>query len=303
MTRAGPSSAASMPDTHFSLQWNGGSLDLSEPRLMAVLNVTPDSFSDGGLFHRPEEAIRRGLQMAAEGADILDVGGESSRPTGAVYGAGAERVSEAEEIARVVPVIRALAKETDIPLSIDTTKSAVARAALDAGAVIVNDISGLSMDPQMGAVCAAAGCPVVLMHMRGTPSNTFANAAFEDVVGDVARELREAVERAVDSGIARENLVLDPGLGFGKPQDGNLRMIRDMHDFHALNLPILMGPSRKSFIGEALGGVGVEARAWGTAAAVAACVWAGAHVIRVHDVAPMRDVMRVTRAIMRGTCT
>jgi dihydropteroate synthase len=287
--------------TNATLRWSGGELDLSEPRIMGVLNVTPDSFSDGGLFHRPEDAIAHGLQMVEQGAEILDVGGESSRPAGAVYGAGAERVSEAEEIGRVVPVIRALSLESGVPISIDTTKSAVAEAALEAGAVMVNDISGLSMDPRMGAVCAAAECPVVLMHMRGNPGDTFASAAFDDVVADVVRELAEAVDRAVAAGIARDQLVLDPGLGFGKPQAGNLQMIRDMAAFHTLGLPLLMGPSRKAFIGEALGGVGVEGRDWGTAAAVAVCVWAGAHIVRVHDVSPMRDVVRVTRAIARGT--
>ena len=209
-------------------------------------------------------------------------------------------MGEAEEIERVIPVIRALAQDGGVPISIDTTKSRVAEAALEAGAAIVNDISGLTMDPRMGPVCAQAQCPVVLMHMRGTPGDTFESDGFQDVVEDVARELAEAVERAIQAGIAREKLVLDPGIGFGKPQAGNLRMIRDMSAFHALGLPILMGPSRKAFIGEALGGAEVGERLFGTAAAVAISAWAGAHLLRVHDVQAMRDVVHVTRAIARG---
>ncbi len=258
---------------------------------MGVLNVTPDSFSDGGLFYGPEAAVARGLEMASEGADIIDVGGESTRP----FSGG---VSSVEEIERVVPVIRKLSAEIRIPISIDTTKADVARAALDAGASMINDISALRFDPALAEVAAAAGVPVVLMHMQGTPETMQKAPQYGDLVGEIKTFLREAVERAGSAGVAENLLILDPGIGFGKTFDHNLCLINRLDELAALGKPLLAGPSRKSFIGHILG-VEPPGRVNGSLAAAVACVMKGACIVRMHDVAGSVEAVRVIDAVMR----
>ena len=265
--------------------------------VMGVVNVTPDSFSDGGLFLDSEAAIAHGLSLVEAGADILDIGGESSRPAGAFYGDGAVGISVSDEMARVIPVIQGLAAQCDVPLSIDTAKSEVAQAALHAGATIVNDISGFQMDEEMVHVVARNGCHVVLMHMRGTPQTTDSLGDYGDVVADICKELQERIFFAEKNGVPTGAILTDPGIGFGKSPEENLALIYHLDALIELGCPVLMGPSRKSFIGASLGGVGVEGREWGTAAAVAACVLNGAKIVRVHDVSSMGDVVRVSDAI------
>ncbi len=254
---------------------------------MGVLNVTPDSFSDGGLHVNPDRAVAHALTMLEEGADFIDIGGESTRP-------GSDPVPAEEELRRVLPVIRELAKRTDAPLSIDTYKSEVAEAALDAGAVIVNDISAMTMDARMAEVVARRRASVVLMHMKGTPKTMQANPHYGDVVLEVKSFLRQQTERAQRVGI--EQIIIDPGLGFGKTLEHNLTLMRELHAFNELSFPVLVGPSRKSFIGTILN-LPVEERLEGTAAAVAACVLRGAHIVRVHDVQAMTRVSRVADAL------
>ncbi|MBN2498710.1 MAG: dihydropteroate synthase [Deltaproteobacteria bacterium] len=260
------------------------------PYLMGVLNVTPDSFSDGGRFFERNAAQDHALAMAEAGADIVDVGGESSRP-------GAENTQAEEEIRRVLPAIEALVRYSTVPVSIDTTKSEVARAALDAGASMVNDISALRFDPRMVELVASAGVPVVLMHMRGTPADMqTGDLHYDDPLGEISAFLSAAVDGAVEAGIDRTRILVDPGIGFGKTAGQNLLLIRRLDAFAALERPVLVGPSRKSFIGKVLG-ASVDERLFGTAAAVAVAVMAGAHVLRVHDVAAMKQVLRVAQAI------
>lgn len=274
--------------------------DWTRVYLMGVLNVTPDSFSDGGSYPSVEDAVARGLSMVDQGADILDVGGESTRPAGSVYGVGGEPVDEQEELRRVIPVIEALVERTDVPISIDTTKAAVGRAALEAGAQIVNDVSGLQVDGEMADVVARAGCPVILMHMRGTPATTAAFSTFRNLLSEVHAELTERMELAVQAGVERTQIVLDPGLGFGKSTRQSLQLLRRLSFLRCLGeRPVLVGASRKSFIGDVLGGAPVDQREWGTAGAVAAAVMAGADIVRVHDVAAMRDVVRLAEAVRR----
>jgi dihydropteroate synthase len=255
---------------------------------MGVLNVTPDSFSDGGLYFDPEAAVARGIEMARDGADIIDVGGESTRP-------GSDPVPTEEEIDRVVPVIKRLATEVSIPVSIDTTKREVARAALAAGASIVNDVTG-SSDPSMFDVVREAGAGLAVMHMRGTPKTMQELTDYQDVVADVKAWLARRVAAAVSAGIERERLAVDPGLGFAKTADQNLLLMRDVAAFAGLDRPILVGPSRKSFIGRILDAE-VDDRVEGTAGAVAWLVANGAHIVRVHDVREMVRVVRVVDAI------
>jgi dihydropteroate synthase len=259
------------------------------PFLMGVVNVTPDSFSDGGRHADPDRAVAHALRLADEGADLLDVGGESTRP-------GAPPVPAEEEIRRVVPVVERLrARGLALPISVDTTKADVARAALRAGADLVNDVSGLR-DPALAAAVAETGAPVVLMHMRGTPADMQSRAVYGDVVGEVARELEEALRRADAAGIPRERTVLDPGIGFAKTAEHSLALLARLGELRALGRPLLVGPSRKSFIGKVTGAP-VEDRLAGTLAAVTACVLAGAELVRVHDVAPARQAALVAAAI------
>ncbi len=257
--------------------------------LMGILNATPDSFSDGGRLGGTEAAVARGLEMFAEGADWVDVGGESTRP-------GAARVPAEEELRRVVPVIQALRDRGAGPISIDTTRAAVAGAALDAGADIVNDVSALRYDPAMAALMAERRVPVVLMHLRGPFESMHRAPAYADVMGEIVRELEQALACAERAGVRRERLLVDPGLGFSKAAEHSLEALRRLPEMAALDRPVLVGPSRKSFLGRLLD-LPVERRLMGTAAAVASAVLLGAHVVRVHDVAAMREVVRVADAV------
>jgi dihydropteroate synthase len=258
-------------------------------RLMGIVNVTPDSFSDGGLFLDAEAAIEHGRELAAEGADILDVGGESTRP-------GAAAVSAEEELDRVGPVVEALA-EGEAPVSIDTSKRAVAAAALDAGAEIVNDVTALRGDPELAALCAERGCGVVLMHMLGEPRTMQDDPRYVDVVDDVRAFLAERIESAVSEGIAEERIWVDPGIGFGKTVEHNLELLRRLGELRDLGRPIVVGTSRKSFIGK-LTGAEVDDRLGGTVASSVLAHANGAEVLRVHDVGPVREALRTADAIL-----
>lgn len=258
---------------------------------MGILNVTPDSFSDGGRWTAVDAAVRRAAEMVEEGAGMIDVGGESTRP-------GADPVAAAEERARVVPVIEALRRVLPVPLSVDTCKAEVARAALDAGADVVNDVTALR-DPAMAAAVSAAGCGVVLMHMRGTPRTMQVDPRYDDVVREVTDELEAALGRAVDAGVDQERVVVDPGIGFAKTTDHNLRLVARLEALGRLGRPVLLGVSRKAFLGKLLGGAPPEERAVATAAACVAGLLHGARVFRVHDVRPVVEALRVAEAIRR----
>ncbi len=278
----------------------GKTLDFSaRTYIMGVLNVTPDSFSDGGKYATQEKAVEHALQMEAEGADIIDVGGESTRPKGP-YGEGAEEVSIAEEIRRVIPVIKELSARSAVAISIDTYKSAVAEAALDAGAAIVNDISGLNFDTSMAHVVASHGATLIAMHIKGTPRTMQQNPTYEDVVKEVKQSLFLSIEKARAAGI--EQIMVDPGIGFGKKLGHNLLLMKNLRQFVELGCPIAIGPSRKAFIGMLLD-LSVNQRLEGTAAAVAASILAGANVVRVHDVKEIKRVALVTDAILRASKT
>lgn len=256
---------------------------------MGILNVTPDSFSDGGSYGSFREAAERGFGMAEEGAAIIDVGGESTRP-------GSEAVPAGEELRRVLPVLRELSGKTTAVLSIDTTKAVVAREAIAAGAGIVNDTSALADDPEMAGVVRDSGCAVVLMHRRGVPATMQLRPHYDSFFDELVRELSERVDFATASGIDRERILVDPGIGFGKRLEDNLALHRELSRLQVLGRPIVFGPSRKGFIG-ILTGRPARERAFGTAAAVAVAVMNGAHVLRVHDVKEMRDVIQVAAAI------
>ncbi len=262
--------------------------------IMGVLNITPDSFSDGGKYIDPEAAVERGLQMVDEGADFIDVGGESTRPKGKTYGEGSDPVEVDEEIRRVVPVIAALVKRTSVPVSIDTYKSAVAKKAFDAGACIVNDISGFMFDESMPAVTARAGASAVLMHIKGTPKTMQLNPRYINVIEEVAEHLREAAARAEQAGV--KQIIVDPGIGFGKTVAHNLALINNAKRFASLGYPVLIGASRKSFIGEVLGLPVAERREGSLAAAVIAAT-KGAHILRVHDVRETKRAVMMSDAI------
>ncbi len=274
----------------FRLRLGARALELG-PRtaVMGIVNVTPDSFSDGGRFLDPAAALEQGLRLAAEGADVLDVGGESTRP-------GAAPVPPAEQIRRVVPVVRGLAA-AGCPVSVDTTSAAVAEAALAAGAVMVNDVSGLAADPALGPLVARSGASLVLMHLRGTPATMQAHAAYGDVGAEVVAELGAALARAEAAGVPREHCVVDPGLGFSKAAEHSLAALARLGDLAALGRPVLVGPSRKSFIGAVLGGLPPAERLEGTIAACCAAAERGAHIVRVHDVLPVRRALDVADAI------
>lgn len=259
--------------------------------IMGILNVTPDSFSDGGRFIERGRAVERGLEMFEEGADFIDVGGESTRP-------GAIPVGAEEEMDRVVPVVEALASK-GVPVSIDTTKAEAARAALASGAEMVNDVSALGMDSAMAGVCAEFKAAVVLMHMRGTPSTMQEDTGYKDLVSEVYNHLMARIDYAVASGIGRESIIIDPGIGFGKSSGGNIELIGRLREFRTLGAPILLGPSRKSFIGAALG-AGAEVRLMGTIAVAVAAVLNGASILRVHDVKEARMALDMADAIRGG---
>jgi dihydropteroate synthase len=276
------------------LLWRLGNQDLDcgeRTLVMGILNVTPDSFSDGGLYLDHGVAVARGIEMVDEGADLIDVGGESTRP-------GSDPVSPDEERDRVVPVIETLAAKVPVPISVDTRKPAVAGAALEAGALIVNDISG-ARDPEMFAVAREAGAGVVLMHMRGEPKTMQVAPQYDDVVTEVHEYLRERIEAAEFAGIAPERLCIDPGIGFGKDLQQNLTLMHHVDALLGLGRPVLVGPSRKRFIG-ALLDLPEDERIEGTAGAVAWLVGRGAHIVRVHDVKTMVRVVRVVDAIARA---
>jgi dihydropteroate synthase len=263
------------------------------PYIMAILNVTPDSFSDGGHYFNIDRAVKHAKMMAAEGADIIDIGGESSRP-------GSEPVLLEKELERVIPVIKALSKEIDIPISIDTYKAEVAKEALNAGASIINDISGLRFDPLMAKVAAEAGCPVIIMHMKGTPRDMQKRPVYKDVVKEITAFFKERISFAVKNGIKKNKIIIDPGIGFGKTVVHNLEIIKRLKEFRKLGVPILIGPSRKSFIGRILN-ADVDKRLEGTAAAVAIGIANGANIVRVHDVKEMADVAKIADAIMTAS--
>lgn len=266
------------------LEWSGGSLDLSRPRVVGILNVTPDSFSDGGQNLDVDTAVQRALVMKEEGADIIDVGGESTRP-------GAAPVSSDQEWSRISDVVRRVNEEAGLPVSVDTRRPEVARKALRAGAVMVNDISGLKDD--MIEVVREEGAAACIMHMRGEPSNMQDDTRYVDVVGDVYAFLENRVRTAVAAGIPSERLVIDPGLGFAKDVDGNLEIMSRLDEFRSLGRPVLLGASRKSFLGKVSGG-GPEDRLEASMAAAAVACWQGVHLFRVHDV---KETVRTLRAV------
>jgi dihydropteroate synthase len=259
---------------------------------MGVLNVTPDSFSDGGHFFDADEAVQRGLQMAGQGAAIIDVGGESTRP-------GSQGVPTAEQIRRVVPVIEALARQIQAPISIDTHDARVAEEALSAGASMVNDITALS-DERMGRLAAEREAPVILMHMRGTPATMQTEPRYDDVVAEVVKFLCDRAQCARAFGIPPERIFIDPGIGFGKTVEHNLLLLRHIDRFVATGYRVLVGTSRKSFLGKITGRELPADRIFGTAATVALCVTAGVSVVRVHDVRQMLDVVKVAQVIQRA---
>ena len=272
----------------------GGSLALGDRVLvMGVINATPDSFSDGGRLLDPAQAIAAGVRMVDEGADLLDVGGESTRP-------GAAQVDEEEERRRVVPVIDGLVSQVRVPISVDTYKAATAEAALQAGAALVNDVSGLRYDPALAGIVASRRAAIVLMHTRGRSHDMYAQASYHDVVAEVLDELRESIAFATAAGISADRIIVDPGLGFAKEARHSYEALARLDAFTELGCPMLIGPSRKSFLAKPLGGtVAASERDWATAAAVTAAVLGGAHIVRVHAVREMVQVVRVAEEIRR----
>jgi dihydropteroate synthase len=282
----------------FRLQLPSQTLTLGKRTLiMGVLNVTPDSFSDGGKFLSVPKAVQRALELERAGADILDIGGESTRP-------GAASVPAMEELRRVLPVLEALRKRLRIPISIDTRKSVVAEIAVGAGAQIINDVSGLVHDPKIARVAAWGRVPIILMRMRGEPRTMQKMSFARDVMSDVIKGLRRSISVARNAGIAKSQIVIDPGIGFGKSLEQNYELLRKLPEIARLGYPLLVGTSRKGFLGAALAKKGKsapsEARIFGTAATVAACILGGAHIVRVHDVAEMLQVAKVTDHILNS---
>jgi dihydropteroate synthase len=279
------------------LVWARHCLDFSaKTQVMGILNITPDSFSDGGSFFDRTKAVAQALRMVEEGADIIDIGGESTRP-------GAEAVPLEEELRRTVPVIEALAGSVRVPLSIDTYKAEVARRALDAGASMVNDISGLRFDPGMAEVVARYGVPVIVMHIRGTPRDMQRNPVYEALIPEIVDYLRGSIAIGVKAMIPEDRVIVDPGIGFGKTVEHNLQIIRRLAEFRVLGRPVAIGVSRKAFLGKILDGAPPTDRVEGTAAAVAVSVLNGADIVRVHDVKEMVKVVKVADAIKRGSVT
>lgn len=272
---------------------HGGRLSVGDRTLiMGVINVTPDSFSDGGRLFDPDQAVEAGLRMADEGADLIDVGGESTRP-------GADPIDETEERRRVVPVIEGLAG-AGVPISVDTYRASTAAAALAAGAALVNDVSGLRYDPALAGVVATSGAAIVLMHTRGRSREMYQQASYHDVIDEVLDELRQSIAFAASAGIRSDHLIVDPGLGFAKEAVHSYEVLAGLSAFAELGRPLLVGPSRKSFLAKPLGGpVPPPERDWATAAAVTAAVLGGAHIVRVHAVREMLQVVRVADEIRR----
>ena len=282
----------------YQLSWSGYDMQLGRrTSIMGVVNITPDSFSDGGKFFARDAAVAQGQKLAADGADILDIGGESTRPF-------SDPVSVDEEIERVVPVIERLVDQVTIPISIDTMKAEVARRAIEAGASMINDVSALRFDPGIGEVARQFDLPLVLMHMLGNPKTMQESPAYDNLIVDISNFLKDAIERAQKQGISKSKLIVDPGIGFGKTVSHNLSLIRNLYAFAALEVPILIGPSRKAFIRKLLKDEHTEDLQpdlpiveTGTQAAVAAAVLSGAHIVRVHDVANTRATIRILDAI------
>jgi dihydropteroate synthase len=273
------------------LAWANFYLDFSKKTyIMGILNVTQDSFSDGGLYFDKSEAIKRAAQMVEDGADIIDIGGESTRP-------GSEPITIEEELRRTIPVIEVLSKEVNVPISIDTYKSEVVKKALDSGASMVNDISGLRFDPEMPKVVSAYKVPVVIMHIKGTPKDMQQNPVYEALIPEITDYLRDCIRLAIESGVSEDKIIIDPGIGFGKTFNHNLEIINNLHEFTLLEKPILIGLSRKAFIGKILRDAPVTDRLEGTAAAVAISIMNGANIVRVHDVKEMVKVAKVADAI------
>lgn len=268
------------------------------PLVMGVLNITPDSFSDGGLWLDPHRAVERAVAMVEEGAELLDLGAESTRPGGGVYGQGAELVPVDEELRRLLPVLEAVRARVSVPISVDTRKGIVARAAIAAGADLINDISALA-DPDLAAEVARSGCPVVLMHSRGSLDSMQRKISFEEVVPEVISELASLAKHAEAMGIERQRIVVDPGIGFGKTAAQNLEILRRLDEFQSLHLPLLVGASRKSFIGE-IDGSAANERLPGSLAAVGWAARHGVAIIRVHDVAETAQFLGVWKAIAGG---
>ena len=278
----------------YILQVNGKEFTLGPKTwIMGVLNVTPDSFSDGGQYSDKNKAIERGLGLIEEGSDIIDIGGESTRP-------GSEPIPAEEETRRVIPVIKALREKTETLISVDTTKSKVAQAALDAGADIINDISSLRFDPRMAPLAAERDVPVILMHMKGMPKTMQVDPYYEDVLREVKSFLEERINEAQAAGIKRERIIIDPGIGFGKRLEDNLALINKLHILGELDRPILIGTSRKSFIGNILD-LPPQERLEGTIASSIMSMAHGAHILRVHDVAAIKRAVLVAEAIMNET--
>lgn len=269
-------------------------LNLQRPLIMGILNVTPDSFSDGGRFTTVETAVAHALQMVDQGADMIDIGAESTRP-------GAPLISADEELRRLLPVVEKLASRIQVPISIDTWKAPVAEAALNAGAEIINDISGLTFDPSLAELAARHRAGLVLMHTRGTPETMQQDTGYQDLMGEIADFLQLSLQRALAAGCSPEQLVLDPGIGFGKDLVGNLEILRRLPELAGLGYPLLVGTSRKGFIGKTLGREKPDDRLFGTAATVALAVAHGARILRVHDVQAMRDVADMTHSIVSLT--
>lgn len=259
---------------------------------MGILNVTPDSFSDAGKFFKLDDAVKQGIKMAEDGADIIDVGGESTRP-------GSNPITIAEELSRVIPVIESLSKQINVPISIDTYKARVAKEALDAGAQMINDISALRFDPEMKKFAKEFEVPIVLMHIKGTPRNMQENPTYEDVISEITEYLRQSIHIALEAGISREKIIVDPGIGFGKRLEDNLNILKNLKKFSILNCPVLIGCSRKSFIGKILD-LPVEERLEGSLAVLAVVIMNGANIVRVHDIKESRRVADLVDAISKA---
>ena len=265
----------------------------SRTYIMGILNVTPDSFSDGGEFNQRESALRQALFMSKNGADIIDIGGQSTRP-------GAAQISLDEELSRVIPIIEAIRQHSQITISVDTTVAEVAERAIAAGANIINDVSGATFDEQMLVTAAQLQVPIILMHIRGTPQTMQSLTNYQNLIVDISNFLQQQVKKAITLGIKPENIILDPGIGFAKDATQNIQLIQKLAEFKKLNCPLLIGVSRKSFIGKIINQDSPKARVWGTAAANTAAIAMGADILRVHDVAQMYDVARVADAIWRS---
>jgi dihydropteroate synthase len=284
--------------TTYHLAWGKHSLDLGKhTQIMGILNVTPDSFSDSGKFFTLDDAVAQGQKLVEDGADILDIGGESTRPFSDI-------ITAEEEIRRVVPVIEKLSKSVSIPISIDTTKAGVARQAIEAGACMINDVAALRFDPEMADVAVEYGVPVILMHMLGTPKSMQISPTYDDLIEEIKGFLKNAIDYAQNKGISRSKLIMDPGIGFGKTVEHNLLLIKHLHEFKTLDVPILIGPSRKAFIRNILKDKTVEdinpdltVVETGTQSAVAAAVLNGAHIVRVHNVANTRATVKIVDAV------